>query len=222
MSISVVPGLVPDSKKRKRHNGEPDNNDADAAERIFALREARRRRQEETRTREQAPPSPNEVRIYFFYKRWFSIGSPGIPPCGHRRPPEIKRVGTRTRATRMLTHAKSRSHAADRVSVTVRGNPVTTAVRSRVFRAQIVKTVRTKIRYLVRPSPLACWPYYYRTVLVVFHAVFCSPEDTTHRGTDSKMPSWPTGNTRGNSRKKSAVYRVVNTMHNVTYSFRST
>ncbi|KAH9984125.1 hypothetical protein BJV77DRAFT_216914 [Russula vinacea] len=57
---SVVPGLVPDSKKRKRHNGEPDSNDADAAERIFALREARRRRQEETRTREQAPPSPNE------------------------------------------------------------------------------------------------------------------------------------------------------------------
>ena len=45
----------------------------------------------------------------------------------------------------MLTHAKSRSHAADRVSVTVRGNPVTTAVRSRVFRAQIVKTVRTKL-----------------------------------------------------------------------------
>ena len=79
-----------------------------------------------------------------------------------------------------------------------------------------------EIRYLFRPSPLACWPYYYRTVLVVFHAVFCSPEDPTHRGTDSKMPSWPTGNTRGNSRKKSAVYRVVNTMHNVTYSFRST
>ena len=55
MSISAVPGLAPHTKKSKRLVQEPDSEDEDAAERIFAQCEAHYQEEEEQAGDEESP-----------------------------------------------------------------------------------------------------------------------------------------------------------------------